>query len=117
MGLFNKKVVDVEMIKKFLEQNGINWSGGVINIYSRDKKYLANVDNNTFNKLIRKPIRLIISSDIYKDVEIVTAGISKDALCLFNIDNNFSTLNLSEKWKEFQKSMETQNLDQGEKSL
>ena len=119
MGLFNKnkKSVDVNLVKEFLAQNGIKWTGGVISAFHKDKRFLSDIENKDFNKLINKPVRLLISSEILKDVDVITADISKDEFYLYNVDKQFTNVNLSSEWKNFQEMKKTQESDNLEREM
>ena len=73
-----------------------------------------NIDDKTLNKIAKRPIRLLINSEKYKDIDITTAHISKKDFILFNLQNkNGEVLDLSKKWQEFKhKIEELENMQQ-----
>lgn len=117
MNLFSKKnVIDKNNVKEFLAQNGINWNGTIIAAYHRNQPIFFDANNKTFNKLIKKPIRLLINSEKYKEVDVATVRISDELFVLFGIDN-YRDLNLSEDWIKYQEVIKTQDLGSLERGL
>ena len=107
MGLFNKANLKVEDVKKFLEENGIKWDGALVDAFRRGQNVFIDIDDKTFNKLISKPVRLLISSEQYKDIDVVTAGIAKDAFVLHGISEN-GYVDLTDKWGQYQDKAKVQ---------
>lgn len=101
MGLFNRTNFKVEDVKVFLEENGIKWDGALVDAFRRGQNVFIDIDDKTFNKLIGKPVRLLISSEQYKDVDVVTAGIAKDVFVLHGISEE-GYIDLTDKWGQFQ---------------
>ena len=117
MNFFSKKnVIDTNNVKEFLTQNGINWNGTIIAAYHRNQPIFFHADNKTFNKLIKKPIRLVIKSEKYKGVDVVTVRISDEMFVLLGIDN-YRNLNLSDEWIKYQELIKTQDLGSLERAL
>ena len=112
MGIFRKTDFRVEEVKKFLEEHNIKWNGALIDAFRKGQNVYINVDDKTFNKLISKPVRLLISSEQFKDVDVVTSVIDKDAFVLHGISNE-GYVDLSSNWKDFQKVAEQQRTPEG----
>lgn len=101
MGIFKKENIKVDNVKQFLAENNINWNGAMIDAFRRGQSVYIDIDDKTFNKLISKPVRLLISSEFYKDVDVVTALIQNDTMVLQGISKE-GFIDFSDKWKDFQ---------------